>query len=111
MTPREAYNYACEKGGSGRLRTICCLYHFYAYMYALYVDKVPKEETRKGACKYPYYAYLYAKDIDEGYHQETRNGCYKSNIYYMGYLRNVLKSKYYEELNLMPYIKRVSRDS
>jgi len=108
--PREAYREAYEKGGSDHLRGICCQDPEGAYWYALTVDKSPREETRKAACKYPYYAYLYARDVDICCNKETRRSCYKSPFSYTLYLRVVSRSKYHEELRLIPYIRRLNND-
>jgi len=108
VSPGYAYRHAHKNGGSDRLRFICCKDPDYAYLYALAVDKVPREDTREAACKSLNWAYYYAKDIDKGYHEETRRSCYKSTYYYGLYLEEVLKSKYYEELKLFQYMKRIN---
>jgi len=134
MSSEKAYNYAEKNGGSDDLRNLCCQDPYYALLYALWVDRYPREETRKAACEYPFYAYsyaleldecsrddtrtaackspeyayYYAVDIDKGYHRETRRSCYKYYYSYNLYLKDVLESKYYEEIKLLQEIKRVN---
>jgi len=110
MASKEAYRYALKNGGSDKLREICCQKPWYAYYYALKLDKKPREDTRKAACNYLTWAYYYyyASDIDKGYHEETRRSCYKSPYYYGLYLEEVLKSKHSVELQLIQYIKRLN---
>jgi len=111
VTPEEAYKYARENEGSDKLSSICCQDPYYAYLYAIDIDESPREDTRIAACEDPLWAYWYSLEVDKGYHKETRRACYKTHDYYKLYLRDVLKSKYYEEIFLLQGIKRIKNDS
>ena len=60
-----------------------------AYYYSAYVDKKPRDSTRKLACKEPMYAYLYARNIDEGFHEDTYEGVQKSLWYRRRYAESI----------------------
>jgi len=110
-SPKEAYRYALKNGGSDKLREICCETPKYAYCYARDVDSCSRKDTRTNACKDPEYAFWYARGVDRGYHEETRRACYRDPYLYTWYLGDLLKSKYYEELYLLPDIKRINHES
>jgi hypothetical protein len=81
---------------NNELRTfVCSLRPSYAYVYAVYVDKEPFEETRIAACKEPIYAYLYACGVDEKPLEETRAAAYKKLDWKKEY--QIFERKYYEQ--------------
>ena len=61
----------------------------YAYCYAKYVDKCPREYTRKGACK-DTYSYWYARFVDKCPREDTFNGV-KGSTWERSYLWKVGK--------------------
>jgi hypothetical protein len=71
MIPERAYNIAATYGPNNETRIIACQEPGTAYFYAIYIDKCPKDETRKGASKKAIWANAYARDVDKGFHQET----------------------------------------
>jgi hypothetical protein len=50
---------------------MACTNPYYAYLYALNVDKCPRDDTRTAACIQPYWAYFYAKNVDKNICEET----------------------------------------
>ena len=60
----------------------------YSYHYAIYIDKCPRDDTRKVSCKNPYYAYTYAKDVDKCPRDDTRKVACKDtkNAYWYAYV-------------------------
>ena len=81
--PHYAYLYAkyVDKCSREDTREAACKNPHYAYRYARYVDNCPREDTRQGACKYFYYAYLYAKYIDKRPRDDTRLAACKDPPY------------------------------
>jgi hypothetical protein len=73
------------------IRLAACRLPYYAYLYAMMVDKKSTDETRTAACKDPYYAYLYAKDVDKKPTNETRIAACKDPYYAYEYTRDVDK--------------------
>jgi hypothetical protein len=99
MSPHDAYMYVKETGDIEKWRHIICTSSYYAflfavnvekkpyddtrkaclkypkmsYQYALRIDQCPREDTRKIACKEPHWAYKYAKDVDKCPRKDTRN--------------------------------------
>jgi hypothetical protein len=67
------------------IRTAACKDPEWAYLYALYVDKRPTDETRTTACQDPYLAYCYAMFIDDGPTDETRIGASKEPYWWKRY--------------------------
>ena len=50
-----------------------------AYIFARKVDMAPRDDTRKVACRFAYFAYRYALDVDKCYHDETYKGVQSSH--------------------------------
>ena len=65
MRPEEALEHAERHGPSDDTRVFACKNPFYAYYYALDVDKCPREDTREAACREAKYAYEYAIKVDK----------------------------------------------
>jgi hypothetical protein len=63
------------------IRSAACQISFYAYHYAICVDKKPTDKTRTAACKDPEFAYLYALEIDQKPINETRTASCKEPYY------------------------------
>ena len=57
------------------IRELWCKDPYYAYIYALDVDKAPRDDTRESCLKDPYYAYRYARDVDKAPRDDTREAC------------------------------------
>ena len=91
MGPGEAYDKATEEGPSNLTRNIACQDSYYAYWYALNVDKKPLVQTRDAACQSPYYAYRYAKYIDKQPSKQTRNAACQDPHYAYYYAKDVDK--------------------
>ena len=90
--PRYAYCYArfIDKHPRDDTRQAACKDPYYAYWYANGVDKCPRDDTRQAACKDPCYAYLYAYWVDE-YPREDTFSAVKGTEYEEDYLRNIEK--------------------
>jgi hypothetical protein len=62
-----------------KVRELICLFgREYAYNYAHYVDKQPRDDTRLVACNVPGCAFLYAYYVDKCSRGDTRNAAYKN---------------------------------
>lgn len=70
---RWAFSYAqfFDKTPRDDTRETACGDAGCAYLYAVEVDQGPRDDTRKAACGDPEAAYLYAVFVDEGEHPET----------------------------------------
>jgi hypothetical protein len=81
--PEYAYLYALyvDKKPTNETRTAACQELCYAYWYALYVDHKPTNETRTAVCKDPIYSYYYAINVDKNPTDETRIGASKGEYY------------------------------
>ncbi len=73
--PEYAYTYAryVDKGPRDDTRSAACGDPEYAYTYARYVDKGPRDDTRLGACGDHMWAYWYARDVDKAPRDDTRS--------------------------------------
>ena len=67
-----------DKSPRSDTRQGACKDPYYAYWYAYYVDKSPRSDTRKVACKDPRYAYYYAYWVDRSPRSDTRQGACKA---------------------------------
>jgi len=56
--PKWAYFYALMNGPCDVSRQIACEEPQYAYLYARFVDKHPREDTRTAACKDSLYTHV-----------------------------------------------------
>ena len=81
MTPTDAYYKALKEGPSDLTRNIACQEPYWAYLYALDVDKKPSKQTRDAACQGPEYAYCYAIDVDKQPSKQTRNAACQNATY------------------------------
>jgi len=53
-------------------RKVACLEPFWAYQYALRIDKKPRKDTRTAACALEWLAFRYAENVDKKPRNETR---------------------------------------
>ena len=91
--PYYAYCYAkfVDKGPRDDTREASIKDLHYAYYYALKVDKYPRDDTRLAACKDPQYAYCYALKVDNCSRYATREVACKDPYYAYKYARFVDK--------------------
>ena len=73
-SPRCASLYAryIDKAPRDDTRAAACQHPKWAYLYANNVDKAPRPDTRAAACRDPQWAYLYALYIDKAPRPDTR---------------------------------------
>jgi len=53
------------------MKQLVCTSLKWAALYALNIDKEPRDDTREAACKHPYYAYFYALYVDKKHRNDT----------------------------------------
>jgi hypothetical protein len=92
--PYYAYWYAIDvdKKPTNETRFSACQDPKYVYKYALYVDKKPTNKTRNAACQSPEYAYWYALYVDKNPTPETKLSACQSPKYAYWYALYVDKS-------------------
>ncbi|MDC1300022.1 hypothetical protein N8Z24_00790, partial [bacterium] len=56
-----------------------------ACLYAIHVDKSPRDDTRQAACKNPAEAYYYAYYVDKSPRDDTRQAACKDSWYKESY--------------------------
>ena len=61
-----------DKSPRSDTRNVVCKDPKYAYFYAEYVDKSPHPDTRKASCRDPGWAHNYAINVDKFPHPDTR---------------------------------------
>jgi hypothetical protein len=59
---------------------------YFAYLYALYLDQKPTEETRTAACQNSEWAYKYARDVDKKPTYETKTNALKNQYWKKEYV-------------------------
>jgi hypothetical protein len=63
----------------------------FAYLYAIFIDKCAKDDTRDVVLSNPYYAYNYANDVDKCPRDDTRNAVLSNHVFAYSYAINVDK--------------------
>jgi len=79
-----------ERGlGSSLPRALALTDPYCAYLYACYVDKGPRDDTRQAALTDSYCAYLYARDVDRAPRDDTRQAVLRGHRVSYWYARDV----------------------
>jgi hypothetical protein len=78
MIAESAYIFALKYGSLNIIRKFACKDPYFAYRYAMDIDKCPRKDTRNAACKSPEWAYEYALHIDKKPRNDTRKNACKS---------------------------------
>ena len=77
--------------GDLSIREWVCEDPYWAYKYALEVDKTPRDDTRAAASKDPEWAYRYALEVDKAPRDDTRASASKNPLWAYRYALNVTK--------------------
>ena len=99
LGPKFAYLYAIyvDKCPREDTRKAACGDYYLAYWYATLVDNCPRDDTREASCRNPSTAYGYAKFIDKCPREDTRNSAYQNDACRKWYVREF--GEYSYEIN------------
>lgn len=84
-----AYHKGLAEGPTDKTRELACLNPFWAYKYALDVDKAPRDDTRTAALGFAKAAFAYAALIDKKPRDDTRTAACANGYYAWKYAMKV----------------------